>query len=57
MKRETQRRLSQRGSRAKYEYRKHGTCTGLGAENYFAAVKYARDQFVVPDMLKAPREK
>jgi ribonuclease T2 len=42
---------------ARYEYRKHGTCTGLGAENYFAAVKYARDQFVIPDMLKAPRER
>jgi ribonuclease T2 len=39
---------------ARYEYGKHGTCTGLSAENYFSAVKYARDQFVIPDMLRAP---
>jgi ribonuclease T2 len=42
---------------ARYEYIKHGLCTGLTPENYFAAVKYARDQFVVPDALKAPHEK
>ncbi|MFZ2106714.1 MAG: ribonuclease T, partial [Roseiarcus sp.] len=42
---------------ARYEYVKHGVCTGLSPENYFAAVKYARDQFVVPDALKAPHEK
>ena len=42
---------------ARYEYIKHGVCTGLGPEDYFAAVKYARDQFVVPDSLKAPHEK
>jgi len=41
---------------ARYEYNKHGTCTGLSAENYFAAVKYARAQFAIPDMLKAPSE-
>lgn len=42
---------------ARYEYMKHGVCTGLSAENYFAAVKYARDQFVIPDILKAPSER
>ncbi len=42
---------------ARYEYVKHGVCTGLSPENYFAAVKYARDQFVIPDALKAPHEK
>jgi ribonuclease T2 len=42
---------------ARYEFIKHGLCTGLSPENYFAAVKYARDQFVVPDALKAPHEK
>jgi ribonuclease T2 len=42
---------------ARYEYVKHGLCTGLGPENYFAAVKYARDQFTIPDALKAPRER
>jgi ribonuclease T2 len=42
---------------AAYEYRKHGACTGLGAEDYFASVRYLRDQLVIPDMLKAPHEK
>jgi ribonuclease T2 len=42
---------------ARYEYGKHGTCTGLSPEAYFGAVKYARDQFAVPDYLKAPRER
>jgi ribonuclease T2 len=42
---------------ARYEYIKHGACTGLGPEDYFAAVKYARDQFVVPDALQAPKER
>jgi ribonuclease T2 len=36
------------------EYEKHGTCTGLGAENYFNAAKYVRDQFAIPEMLRAP---
>jgi ribonuclease T2 len=42
---------------ARHEFQTHGTCTGLGAENYFAAVKYARDQFIIPDVLKAPPER
>jgi len=42
---------------ARYEYAKHGTCTGLGPEDYFAAVKYAREQFAIPDALKAPHAK
>ena len=42
---------------ARYEYAKHGTCTGLSPEDYFAAVKYAREQFVIPEALKAPHEK
>ena len=29
---------------ARYEYRKHGTCTGLSAADYFAAVRTARDE-------------
>jgi ribonuclease T2 len=41
---------------ARYEYRKHGTCTGLDASDYFAAVRYVRDQLAIPPMLKAPRE-
>jgi len=41
---------------ARYEYRKHGTCSGLDPQAYFAAVKTLRDAIVVPDALKAPRE-
>ena len=41
---------------ARYEFRKHGTCTGLSPENYFAAVKFARDEVAIPPMLQAPHE-
>jgi len=41
---------------ARYEYRKHGTCTGLSAEDYFAAVRAARDGLAIPPMLQSPRE-
>ncbi|MGD0561523.1 MAG: ribonuclease T2 [Roseiarcus sp.] len=41
---------------ARYEYLKHGTCTGLGPEDYFSAVKSLREQIVIPDILKAPRQ-
>ena len=41
---------------AAYEYRKHGTCTGLSARDYFAAVRYARDNIAIPTMLQAPHE-
>ena len=40
---------------AAYEYRKHGTCTGLDAADYFAAVRYVRDQLVIPQALKGVR--
>jgi len=40
---------------AAYEYRKHGTCTGLDATDYFAAVRYVRDQVVVPSSLEGVR--
>ncbi len=42
---------------ARYEYLKHGTCTGLDPQAYFAAVKTLRDGVVVPDILKAPRQR
>jgi ribonuclease T2 len=42
-------------SLARYEWRKHGTCTGLSPEAFFASVKRARDAIVVPDAFKAPR--
>ena len=40
---------------AAYEYRKHGTCTGLGAADYFATVRYVRDQIVIPPALQGVR--
>jgi len=42
---------------ARYEYRKHGTCTGLDAKDYFDAVRYVRGQLNVPTMLQAPSER
>ncbi len=41
---------------ARYEYLKHGTCSGLEPEAYFGAVKALRDGIVVPDMFKAPHQ-
>jgi ribonuclease T2 len=41
---------------ARYEWRKHGACTGLSPEAFFASVKRARDSIVIPDAFKAPRE-
>ena len=40
---------------AAYEYRKHGTCTGLAAADYFAAVRFARDGTVIPPSLQGVR--
>ncbi|WP_188519223.1 ribonuclease T2 family protein [Alsobacter metallidurans] len=40
---------------ARYEWRKHGTCSGLSPTDYFAAVKAARDRLVVPPGLKEPK--
>lgn len=41
---------------ARYEYRKHGTCTGLSARDYFATVAYVRDNIVVPPTFKRPAD-
>jgi ribonuclease T2 len=41
---------------ARYEWRKHGTCTGLSPEAYFATVVRARDTIVIPDAFKAPSQ-
>jgi ribonuclease T2 len=41
---------------ARYEYGKHGTCSGLDPQAYFAAVKTLRDAIVLPETLKAPRQ-
>jgi ribonuclease T2 len=42
---------------ARYEWRKHGTCTGLSPEAYFASVKRARASIEIPDAFNAPRER
>jgi len=41
---------------ARYEYRKHGSCSGLDPQAYFNAVKTLRDAIVVPETLRAPRQ-
>lgn len=40
---------------AAYEYRKHGTCSGLGPADYFAAVRAARDGLVIPQQFQGVR--
>ena len=39
---------------ARYQWRKHGTCSGLSPGDYFSAVKAARDKVVVPADLQRP---
>lgn len=39
---------------ARYEWRKHGTCSGKSPTDYFADVRAARDRIVIPDGLKTP---
>jgi ribonuclease T2 len=41
---------------ARYEWRKHGTCTGLSPEAFFASVKRARDSVAIPDAFSAVRQ-
>jgi len=41
---------------AAYEYRKHGTCTGLSPHDYFAIVRNVRDRLKVPATLQAPHQ-
>jgi len=38
---------------ARYEWRKHGTCSGKSPSDYFADVRRARDMIVVPPQLKS----
>ena len=39
---------------ARYEWRKHGTCTGLSPSAYFAAAARAFHAVTIPDAFKAP---
>lgn len=41
---------------ARHQWRKHGSCTGLGPEAYFDATATARAKVKVPEKLIAPRE-
>lgn len=38
---------------ARYEWREHGTCSGLGPREFFRAAREARDKVRVPDALTA----
>jgi len=40
---------------AAYEWRKHGTCSGLDPSGYFAAVRAARDGLAIPTQLQGVR--
>lgn len=40
-----------------HEWKTHGTCTGLAAADYFSLIRRARDSVVLPEDLKAPRER
>ncbi|MFO1147313.1 MAG: ribonuclease T2 [Alsobacter sp.] len=39
---------------ARYEWRKHGTCSGKSPTDYFADVRAARDSVVIPKALVSP---
>lgn len=39
---------------ARYQWRKHGTCSGLDPSSYFNAVKTARALVTIPPQLRAP---
>jgi ribonuclease T2 len=39
-----------------HEWATHGTCSGLSASDYFAAVRKARDSLTIPNEFKAPAQ-
>jgi ribonuclease T2 len=41
---------------AQYEWEKHGRCSGLGADAYFALMRRASEKVVVPPEFAAPRQ-
>ena len=41
---------------ARYEWRKHGTCTGGSPAEYFRAARRARDLVAIPESLTAPKD-
>ena len=40
-----------------HEWKTHGTCSGLSAADYFAAIRKARDSVKLPDDLNQPAQK
>jgi len=40
---------------ARYEWRKHGTCSGRSPGDYIADVRRARDRIAIPDELQQPK--
>ena len=40
---------------ARYEWRKHGTCSGKAPADYFADARRAKESIEIPDALKAPK--
>jgi ribonuclease T2 len=40
---------------ARYEWRKHGTCSGLSPTDYFSAVRRARDAVAIPKPFVGPK--
>lgn len=41
---------------ARYEWRKHGTCSGLSPSDYFATVRMARDKVKIPPAFQQPTQ-
>lgn len=41
---------------ARYEWRKHGTCSGKSPTDYYAEVRRARDSIIIPPPFDAPKE-
>ena len=42
---------------ARYEWRRHGTCSGRSPSDYFAHVRRAREAVAIPPALKQPAER
>lgn len=40
---------------ARYQWRKHGTCTGENPSGYFRAVRQAREKVRLPEALQSPK--
>lgn len=41
---------------ARYQWRKHGSCSGLSPSDYFSAGRRARDMVVIPEEFRSPNQ-